>query len=165
MRISFVLTILALALSGTDSLAQTYRVRHERGTDYEKFKTFAWMDGTRVYDETSHDYIVQFITDRLGINGIFMDENEPDLYVVYHTSVDGEFKITGGYSMDWRGADAIAVSNHVAGTLVIDLVDAADNQLIWRATATATVNQNPKKNREKVRKALDKMFAGFPPRK
>lgn len=165
MRMSFVLTLLALALSGANTFAQTYRVRYERGTDFEKFKTFAWMEGTRVSDETSHNHIVQFITDRLGINGIFMDENEPDLYVVYHTSVDREFEITGGYSLDWRAAEAIALNSYVAGTLVIDLVDAADNQLIWRATASATISPDPKKNREKVRKALDKMFAGFPPRK
>ena len=63
MRISLVSTLLALGLFGAEGLAQTYRVRHERGTDFEKFKTFAWLEGTKVRDEASHAYIVQFITD------------------------------------------------------------------------------------------------------
>ncbi len=165
MRISLLFTLLALVLSGADGLAQTYRVRWERGTDFEKYKTYAWLDGTKVYDETSHSYIVQFIADRLGINGIFMDENDPDLYVVYHASAEGELKITGGYSSSWRDADAVTVNSYLAGTLVIDLVDDAEDQLIWRATASATVSPDPKKNRGTVRKALEKMFADFPPRK
>ena len=155
--------LVVILLAATQAMSQTVRVRWERNTDFEKYQTYTWLDGTRVKDETSHRFIVEYVDGQLGINSVFKDENEPDLYAVYHASAEGTFEITGGYGSDWKGAEAVTANSHLAGTLVVDLVDAAENQLVWRGIATATVSNNPKKNRETIRKAVEKMFADFPP--
>jgi hypothetical protein len=156
------LTVLVvILLAATQAMAQTVRVQWERTTDFDKYQTYAWLDGTRVKDDHSHRFIVDYVDGQL--NSVFKDENEPDLYVVYHAAAEGSFEITGGYGRDWKGADAVTVNSHVAGTLVVDLVDAAENQLVWRGIASATVSSSSKKNRETVLKAVEKMFADFPP--
>ena len=53
--------------------------------------------------------------------------------------------------------------DHIGEILVVDLVDAAENQVVWRGIATATVSSNPKKNQDTIRKAVEQMFATFPP--
>ena len=155
--------LVVILLAATQAMSQTVRVRWERTTDFDKYQTYAWLDGTRVKDDQSHRFIVEYVDGQLGINSVFKDENEPDLYAVYHAAAEGTFEITGGYGSDWKGADAITVNSHVAGTLVVDLVDAAEDQLVWRGTATATVSSNPKKNQDTIRKAVEKMFVDFPP--
>jgi hypothetical protein len=50
-------------------------------------------------------------------------------------------------------------------TLVVDIWDARTKQLLWRATATDTVSENPEKNEKKLKKAMEKMFKKYPPQK
>jgi hypothetical protein len=154
------MTILLLSV-----LAQgpSVRVQWERGTDFSKYQTYAWIEGTRALDDEADAIIVQAVDDQLGINGIFLDEAEPDLHVVYHAARDESFEITGGYRLDWKDTRAVTANSHVAGTLVIDLVDVEENQLVWRAIATASITQDRNKDRKTVVDALEKMFAKFPP--
>jgi hypothetical protein len=166
MRILFLCRLassLVFLFLATEAVSQTVRVRWDRNAEKKEYLTYAWLDGTHVEDAQTHQFIVDYVDGQLGINGVFKDENDPDIYLVYHASAKNSFEITGGYGYNWKGADTITVASHVAGTLVIDLVDAAENQVIWRGIATATVTGDPKKNRGKVIKAVEKMFANFPP--
>jgi hypothetical protein len=45
----------------------------------------------------------------------------------------------------------------------VDLVDAEENRVVWRAIATATVTGNPKKVRGRIPAVVQRMFADFPP--
>ena len=156
--------LLAFTLLGANAaVAQTVRVRWERTVDFSRYQSYAWLEGARALDDQAHRLVVDSTDATLSVAGIFKDEFEPDLYVAYYVSVDESFQITGGYRRDWNDAQAVTVETHSAGTLVIDLVDAAENQIVWQASATATLTNNMKKNRDKVRDALSKMFADFPP--
>lgn len=157
------LPIAALILWVVGAEAQTTRVQWQRGTDFTQYQTYAWTEGTHVEDDTNHRVIMEYVDAQLGINGIFTDEEEPDLHVAYHASATDDFEFSTGYSHDWRGAGAITARNYLSGTLVIDLIDAKEGHVVWRATAAATVVNDPKKNRATVEKALEKMFADFPP--
>jgi hypothetical protein len=46
--------------------------------------------------------------------------------------------------------------------LAVDLIDAKAKKLVWRATATDTVSDNPQKNEKKIHKAVEKMFEKYP---
>lgn len=145
------------------SQAPTLRVRWDRDTDFSKYQTFAWKDGTAAVDPTIDALIVQTVGDELAIRGIFPDEDEPDLHVLYHASVRESFEVGGGYRTDWESEGAVTVNSYRAGTLVIDFVDAEKNRIVWRATATAVIQGNPKKNAPLVRQVIQKMFADFHP--
>lgn len=156
-------TTLALALSGVASEAQTIRVQWDRKADFTRYQSFAWIDGTAAVDPEVNRILVESIENELSVRGIFPDENEPDLHVVYHASAREEFQVEGGYRRDWESSGGLTVDSHVAGTLVLDLVDARENRIVWRAIATATVSGNPKKARGRIPSVVQKMFADFPP--
>ncbi len=156
-------TALAFVLLSVPSEAQTIRVQHDRKVDFSEYLSFAWLEGTTAVDPEVNRIIQETIENELSIRGIFPDEAEPNLNVVYHASARETFEVQGGYQRDWEGSGAVTVESHLAGTLVIDLVDAGRNRVIWRATATATVSGSPKKARGRVPSVIQKMFVDFPP--
>lgn len=161
-RAHFLLLSASLLAAAADT--QTIRVQWERGTDFSKYQTFAWIDGQSA-DPDVDPLIRHTVGDQLSGNGIFPDEQDPDLHVAYYASAQEEVQITGGYSANWKEADAIMVSRFVAGTLVIDLVDASENRILWRAIATSTVTGDLQKSRSLIPRIIQKMFTDFPPQK
>jgi hypothetical protein len=156
-------TLLAALVLAAVLQAPTIRVRWARGVDFSAYQTFVWTEGTRAVDPQIDQIIIESVENQLSVAGIFPDENEPDLYVTYHASAKEEFQVKGGQWRDWQSAEPITTESFVAGTLVIEIAD-AENHILWRATATATVSGEPKKNRGKrVADVIQKMFADFPP--
>jgi len=47
-------------------------------------------------------------------------------------------------------------------SLVVDLVDASNNEIVWRGVATAVLSDKPKNNERKLNKAIRKMFKKYP---
>jgi hypothetical protein len=154
---------LAMTLSGAASEAQTIRVQWDRKVDFSGFQSFSWIEGTAAVDAQVDQILIETIENELSIRGIFPDEAEPDLHVAYHASAREEFQVQGGYRRDWQDSGGVTVDSHLAGTLVVDLVDARENRIVWRAIATATVTGNPKKARARIPSVVQKMFADFPP--
>ena len=65
----------------------------------------------------------------------------------------------------WRGRGRRRVVHHsTQGTLVLDLRDAARNQLVWRAVCTETAS-DPGKIDDRIGKDVKKAFEKFPPKK
>ena len=156
-------TAFAVALFSADSEAQTIRVQWDRNVDFSVYQSFAWIEGTAAVDPEVQRVLVETIENELSVSGIFPDEDEPDLHVVFHASAREEFQVEGGYRRDWNDSGGLTVDSHVAGTLVLDLVDAKENRVVWRAIATATVSGNRKKARGRIPSIIQKMFADFPP--
>lgn len=154
---------LLLALFASESQAQTIRVQWDRKVDFSAYQSFAWIEGTAAVDPEVNQLISETIENELSVRGIFPDEDEPDLQVVFYASAREEFQVEGGYRRDWTDSCAVTVDSHLAGTLVVDLVDAKENRVVWRAIATATVSGNPKKARSRIPSIIQKMFADFPP--
>lgn len=158
-----VATALALGLFGVPAEAQTVRVQWDRKVDFSGYRSFSWIEGTAAVDPGVNQIVTEAIENELSVRGIFPDEAEPDLHVVYHASAREEFQVGGGYRRDWEDSGALKVDSYLAGTLVVDLVDATENGIVWRAIATATVSGNPKKARGRIPAVIQKMFADFPP--
>jgi hypothetical protein len=89
--ILLVVTTLSLAAP-----APTIRVRWDREADFSKYETFSWEEGTAAVDPTIDATIVQSVGNELAIQGIFPDEAQPDLHVIYHASGRDEFELSGG---------------------------------------------------------------------
>jgi hypothetical protein len=49
-------------------------------------------------------------------------------------------------------------------TLVIELADTKNKQILWRGAATDTVTDNSNKNINNLDKAVAKLFKGYPPK-
>jgi len=78
---------------------------------------------------------------------------------------------TGGYVMPgetmWGGTlPATPVPQIMHGTITVDLVDAKQKELVWRATAKGKMDYNKReKMLERANKAVAEMFKKYPPSK
>ena len=50
------------------------------------------------------------------------------------------------------------------GTLVVELADAKNKNLLWRGSATDTISDNSNKNINNLNKAVTKLFQNYPPK-
>lgn len=61
------------------------------------------------------------------------------------------------------GSSTTTEQDYKEGTLVIDLYDGKNKQLIWRGSAEDTLSDKAAKNEKKLEKGVEKMFKNFPP--
>jgi hypothetical protein len=102
------------------------------------------------------------IKSELASLGLLTAETGGDLMVVYHASTKEDVSLqTTGYAPRWGGG-TVNVNRILNGMLVVDVSDSKGKNLLWRATATDTVSDNPQKNEKKIQKAVEKMFEKYP---
>jgi hypothetical protein len=102
------------------------------------------------------------IESELAALGLLKAEKGGELTVVYHASTREDVSLQSwGYPPRWGGG-TVDVNRILTGMLVVDVTDAKGKNLMWRATATDTVSDNPQKNEKKIQKAVEKMFEKYP---
>lgn len=154
------------------TLAQDVTYNAAPGTDFSKFKTYKWVSipGVEYPDQIVDQQIKQSINSQLAAKGLTKsDSDTADLYVGYQLSVaqEKEWNAYGG-GVGWRmgGGMATATSSTIQiGTLGFDVYDQAGKQLIWRGSATKTLNppKDPDKKQKNLDKAVVKLLKNFPP--
>ena len=102
------------------------------------------------------------IKSELAALGLLSAETGADLTVIYHAATKEDVSLTTlGYAPRWGGGQ-VNVNRILNGMLVVDVSETNSKSLLWRATATDTVSDNPQKNEKKIQKAVEKMFEKYP---
>ena len=73
-----------------------------------------------------------------------------------------------GYGGGWAGCTtSTQVRDILVGTLVIDMADAGHKQIVWRGVGTKEIDTKakPEKRDKSIKKAVDKIFKNYPPKK
>jgi hypothetical protein len=89
---------------------------------------------------------------------------EADLYVIPHVLVDRHTLEELADSTNWKfwtGFTTVDPRDLEAGTLVIDLLDAASEEIVWRGLASGTVTGKAQKIEKKIDRVVAKMFKKF----
>ena len=165
--------LVTVALAGCSSL--TTSTDYKPGTDFSKYKTFAFTETDDIRNTILMDRIKGALSTQLTLKGLRITDANPDLWVVPHPRLSKQTQIntysTGwGYGWGWyggMGSTTSTVSEIPVGTLVIDLVDSKDKELVWRGTASDTLKENatPEERDQNLNAAMAKLFEGFPPSK
>ncbi len=162
----------ALLLAGsTAALAQDVTFNYEPGTDFSKYHTYVWaqVEGAKYPDQILDGQIRAAVEKVLAGKGLTKATGaEGDLLVAYQVAVEQEQQWTGyGGGRGYRyGGMATATSSTInVGTLAVDFYDAPAKQLIWKGSATKTLNpsKDPQKNLERLDKAVAKLLKNYPP--
>lgn len=156
----------------------------DQTADFTKFQTFAFTGMTdlnqagvlsnsliRKRIETA---IARELTQK-GLKQVGLDQN-PDLFVHYWMGVKDKQRIdTTGPSMGaygWHGRygygagySGVTTYEYREGTLITDLIEPAKNELVWRATVTANLEDTAAENIELGNKAIARAFENYPPSK
>ncbi len=148
------------------AFARDISLDYDSAVDFSTLKTYDWRQGTPASDQNVDRAIVEAVDAQLRAKGLKRVQEKPDVYVLYNavlrqeaTSTDydyGKFK--------FRNRDVV-VQKYTTGTLVVEMVDAGTDGLLWRATATEAVGTDPGKTQEAIPVIVGLMFKSFPPKK
>lgn len=168
-KIAVAITLMML-VAGT-AVAQQTSVDYDKSADFSKYKTYAWAEGRSVQDPFNHQRIVDSIDAQLAAKGWRRVERSqgPDAIVLYRAGAteQKQARVWGtGYGPGWRfggGSAQVDLNTIQVGQLVVDIIDAETQKLVWRGRASDTVSDRPEKNEKKINKAAEKLFKKFPP--
>ena len=173
-RVSQLSLVLALMMMTDNStFAQRVKTDFDRNTDFTQFTTFMWIKEPSTTNPLMRHRIVDGINRALAVRGLTLVTSDADLAIAAHAATEERTRDTFYNGGGWRGGgwswfggfdpDTATGSSPQVGTLVVDVFDARTKTVIWRGTASKTLSDNPRKNADRLNKAVTKMFRKFPP--
>jgi hypothetical protein len=163
---------LLLAVSGCATMNVT--IDYDEEADFSKYQTFDWIKqkpkpprNPRVNAALLDKRVRSAVEDQLVLKGIRRVTSEkPDFLIAYHIGAQNKVDVTTyGYHYGPRGrrwGRHVEVHRYKEGTLILDFVDPAIDQLVWRGSAVGAARA-PAQLEERIIEAVAKILAEFPP--
>jgi uncharacterized protein DUF4136 len=149
------------------------RTAHDPSAKFDRYRTFALSRGQIINDGRvdQRDTLVRdrfdtAVRQALSAKGLQPTKVNPDLIVTYAADARTIEKLTPSYESTYANEISYApvpvpwLSPTRQGTLVIALIDAGTNKVVWRSVAQSE-GGNPRKP-ENIEKAVDKALEKFP---
>jgi hypothetical protein len=181
------LTIFALAtfLVGASAVhPQDVRYDFDNSKDFSKYTTYKWVQikGSDQVDELTANKVVAAVDAELTSKGLTRVANDSaDLYIGFQTAIGSEKQFnsfsTGwgygpGWDRNWYGYGGMGTSTTYGttstvyiGQLDLSMYDSAQKHLVWRGTASKTLDPKakPDKKQKNIEKAVRKLLKNYPP--
>lgn len=182
LRYTFMITI--LLVTAASALAQDVRFDFDKDKDFSKYKTYKWVTikDAQLPDELTQKALTSAIDSQLAAKGLTKtDSDKADLYIGYQTAIGQEKEFTSfntgwGYGPGWGGGwyghggmtsntSYGSTSTVYVGQLDLSVYDPAAKQLVWRGTASKTLDPKakPEKKEKNIAKAVGKLLKNYPP--
>jgi len=170
------LTVAILGMAAVAS-AQDIRFNFDSEANFAKFKTYKWveMSGGVKLDDLIARQLTSALETGLRAKGLAkVDGDSVDLYIGYQAAASQERQVdlysTGGFGMGprWGGGMATATTSTLTvGSISLDMYEVASKHLVWRGTATKTIDPNakPDKRQKNISKGVTKLLKNYPPKK
>jgi Domain of unknown function (DUF4136) len=162
--------------------AQDVRYDFDKNKDFSKYKTYKWVPikGADQPDELTGKKLTAAVDAELATKGLTKTDSESaDLYLGYQTAIGTEKQFTSyntgwGYGPGWGGGwyggggsstTYSSTSTVYIGQLDLSVYDPVEKQLVWRGTASKTLDPKakPEKKEKNIAKAVKKLLKNFPP--
>ena len=173
------LTLVALAALALTGCATTLNVSShvERGVDFAQFHTYDWGPADALptgdprldKDPFFQDHLQGAVEKELATKGLgWSTPGMADLLIHYHANISERIDVdrmdrARGYC--YADGCSPPVVEYEAGTLVLDIVDARTNRLIWRGWAQGGVKgmlDSQDTMARQINEAVTRMFMAFP---
>jgi hypothetical protein len=163
---------------GVAGFAQQVQFDYDRSANFGAYKTYQWVDykPVDVGDQLLDQDIKRAVDAQLAARGLRRVESDGDLLVGYQAGISQEKQFNGtgwgGGPFGWGGgpwggwsSGTVTSSTIDVGKLVVGLFDPATNHLVWRGSASKTLNlsKDADKNYRTLEKAMAKLFRNYPP--
>jgi hypothetical protein len=170
--------ILAAAFSLSACAPMRVSSHAERGLDFTRYRTFDWGpadalptgDARLDKDPFFKDHVQGAIEKQMAGRGFERSAAtaEPDLRIHYHATIDRRLEVNEpDRRRGYCATDDCPVSaiDYDGGTLVVDIIDARTNRLIWRGWAQDSVEGvlgNQDRLARKIDEGVTRMFLRLP---
>ncbi len=165
-----------LFLGVSAAFAQDVHFDYDRSAHFNDYKTYQWIDYRAVApgDQLLDQDIKRAVDEQLAGKGLRRVESGGDLVAGYQAGVSEEKEFNGirsggwgplGGPAGWGNWGRVTTSTIDVGTLTVGLFDPATKQLVWRGSASKTldISRDPDKNYRNLQKAMAKLFRNYPP--
>lgn len=181
MNAKFIASVLAASAITLSAHAVKPQIQWNSEYAFQNVKTFAWQETPETSLERRnpfmHSLIKNTIEGELAASGLTQVESNPDVYVNYHASTSTSVELRsdsygygfGAYGMgSWgyygvRPIGPVSTTTRVVeydmGTLVVDIWDAATEELVWRGEVTDSLPDSTQKTEKTIVKAIEKLAA------
>jgi Domain of unknown function (DUF4136) len=180
----YVILTMSLLFLGVGSVAaQDVRYDFDKDKDFSKYKTYKWVPikGAELPDDLTQKAITSAIDADLASKGLTKtDAEQADLYIGYQTAVNQEKEFSSyntgwgygpGWGGGWYGGAGMSTtygstSTVNIGTLDLSMYDSTSKQLVWRGSASKTLDPKakPEKKQKNIGKAVTKLLKNYPPK-
>ncbi len=114
--------------------------------------------------------VVAALESELAKHGLQKADSNPDLVATYHASTEEQksyytssfgygagpgFRRRGGMGM---GTSTTTEQDFTVGSLVVDLYEAGKKQLVFRGTASGTLQRQPRQKHQSIAESMEKIF-------
>ena len=161
---------IASVLLFTTTLLGEVKTDYDRSANFSQYKTYSWADvkaGDPLWSPRIKNAVNSALAEKgwtevpsggnVAIVAIAIGRDEPTLNTFWNG-------FGGGWLMGrGMGQATTSVEHYEVGTLVVNLFDANSRTLIWRGSASGTLSGKSAKDIKNLNKAVQKMFAQFPP--
>lgn len=173
--------ILLVPLLAFGALAQDVRYNFAADVNYSKYRTFKWVQikGADQLNQLADTQLKAAVDAELATKGLTRTEAETaDLFVGYQVSLNKEKQVNTydsgwGYGPGWGGRyygggggfSTSTTETIVIGEVTIDMYDPAEKKLVWRGSASKTLDTKakPEKREKNLKKGLAKLLKNYPP--
>ncbi len=168
--------LMVVVLSGCSSLSVV--TDYSKEADFSKFKTFQYKESTMTFADTyppAHNWVVNAIRGEMIAAGLTEVDSEPDVYVSYYgekkkstvnmaKTVDArkQYEDPDGFKEHRQQVTTREVTVR-EGTILINMWDTGNKELLWWAEITDTISKNPERNMPTIKNGFSEAFENFPP--
>ncbi len=174
--------VLALLFSAA-AFAQEVQHSYDQNADFKKYRTYRWEAHPKsmALDPAMKTQLAEAFNAELAKKGLSQtSDGNADLVLVFQLGVRDEKEITffnsgWNYGPGWRrgwygpagGVVTSTTNTFQVGSLVLDIFDASQKHLVWRAVASKAIDEGikPDKRKKNMAKAAEKVLKNFPPRR
>ncbi|PKV67460.1 DUF4136 domain-containing protein [Pontibacter ramchanderi] len=155
---------------------------YDRSVDFQVYRTFALLEPEMAntsadpnrYEPLLDRRVRDAIAAELVKKGLILDADNPDLLVAYDVSVAQEAATASpefgyaywfGYRFNYNTIDFPnfrPVAQYTPGTMLIDLVSASTNELLWRGVAEGELNVT-QTDESRIRRSIISILSLYPP--
>jgi hypothetical protein len=148
---------------------------YDKTAGFASYKTYAFTPEAMnlPLDDLNKNRIITAVTNELTAKG-FTKSDKPDVFININIKTQKQQTATatnsGGYGRYGysRGFSTTTINydTYTDGTMFIDMIDVAKNQLVWQGRGTKTLDENAsaKKREENLNYAVKQIFTTYPPK-
>jgi hypothetical protein len=180
-----ILSLLCLSAALFTACESTLKVTsdYDKSVNFSGYKTFNFynLKTSGSVSQLNAERIANAIRRELTKKGLTETSNNPDLMVNAVTILKDKKEVTAttnyyGYGGAYRpygyyggagasGYTTVSTYEYKDGSLIIDIVDAKTNKVVWEGIGNKDIDKAPKNPEEAINNAVTSILAGYPPAK